>query len=93
LADKLLQGADDAPFDGFGDVLHTAAVAAKQEPLDEAVGMVLCFVPAEQRSVPIQEKIEFGFESAKFMHVHARLQWKGPSPRIRTRLVPNSPLP
>ena len=43
---------------------------SSKNPLHEAVGLVLSFVPAEQRGVPIQEKIEFGVESAKFLRVY-----------------------
>jgi hypothetical protein len=68
-ADEGLQGADGAAAHRLGDVLGIAALAAVEQPLDEAAGMGLILVAAEV----VEEAIEFRLEGPEFLLVHGTI--------------------
>ena len=87
LSNELLQGPHDATVNGLGNVLHAASVRAQEQTLNETVGMILGLVPTEQRGIPREEQIEFGFELTQRTHVHVQPP-DTHSKRSQTRLVP-----
>ena len=67
-----LEGADGPAAHGLGDVLGVAPLAAVEQPLDEAAGVGLVLVAAEEGGEAVEEAIELRLEGQQLRLVHDR---------------------
>ena len=87
-----LEVADVAAGNGLGDVLAIAALALVQQALDEATGMRLILLGAEQRGKAFEEAVEFRLQRQQLLLVHERPPGRRTGAR-QTPLVSKPPFP
>jgi hypothetical protein len=75
--DEGLEAAHGASAHGLGDVLGVASLAAVEQALDEASGVRLVLVAAEEGGEAVEEAIELGLEGQQLRLVHGRSQSGG----------------